>query len=161
MNYRVNDFFCGAGGVGVGYKNAGFDVVWACDFDKYAVETYRKNVGSHVVQADIKKLNWNDVPAADVWAFGFPCQDLSIAGNKRGFCFKCEDCGEEFSLDIAEYAASFDQEEHIEMWSSARRSGVRGVPTAKELVKDAEDIDAMLKELAAALSKAELETEVA
>ena len=79
-------------------------MVWACDFDKYAVETYRKNVGNHVVQADIKKLNWKDVPAADVWAFGFPCQDLSIAGNKRGFCFKCEDCGEEFSLDIAEYA---------------------------------------------------------
>ena len=92
------------GGVGIGFKNAGFDVIWACDFDKFAVETYRRNVGNHVVQADVKALSWNDVPAADVWAFGFPCQDLSIAGNKRGFCFKCEDCGEEFSLDIAEYA---------------------------------------------------------
>lgn len=68
---------------------------------------------------------------------------------------------ENFVDNVKEYAASFDQEEHIEMWISARRSGVRGVPTAKELVKDAEDIDAMLKELAAALSKAELETEVA
>ena len=47
--------------------------------------------------------------------------------------------------------------EHIEMWAEARRSGTRGVPSIKELVKDAEDIDAMLKKLAEALSAAELE----
>lgn len=104
--YRVNDFFCGAGGVGIGFKNAGFEVVWACDFDKYAVQTYRRNVGDHVVQADIKKLTHSDIPTAEVWAFGFPCQDLSVAGNKKGFCFKCEDCGEEFTLDDADYAGT-------------------------------------------------------
>lgn len=101
--YRVNDFFCGAGGVGIGFENAGFKVVWACDFDKYAVQTYRRNVGEHVVQADIKKLTHADIPTAEVWAFGFPCQDLSVAGNKRGFRFICEDCGEEFALDDTEY----------------------------------------------------------
>lgn len=42
MNPTVNDFFCGAGGVGLGFAAAGFDVIWACDFDKYAVETYKK-----------------------------------------------------------------------------------------------------------------------
>lgn len=64
--YRVNDFFCGAGGVGIGFKNAGFEVVWACDFDKYAVQTYHRNVGDHVVQADIKKLTHSDIPTAEV-----------------------------------------------------------------------------------------------
>lgn len=103
MVYRVNDFFCGAGGVGIGFQKAGFDVIWACDFDKYAVETYRKNVGSHVIQADVKELTHADIPCADVWAFGFPCQDLSVAGVRKGFCFKCSDCGEEFTLDDAEY----------------------------------------------------------
>lgn len=96
---RVNDFFCGAGGVGIGFMQAGFDVVWACDFDRYAVETYRKNVGEHVVQADIKTLTSKDIPQADVWAFGFPCQDLSIAGKQRGFVFHCRDCDEEWGYD--------------------------------------------------------------
>lgn len=63
---KVNDFFCGAGGVGLGFMQAGFDVIWACDFDKYAVETYRHNVGNHVVQADIKTLTSKDIPHADV-----------------------------------------------------------------------------------------------
>lgn len=64
---------------------------------------------------------------------------------------------ENFVDEIKEYATSFDQEEHIEMWISARRSGTRGVPSIKELVKDAEAIDAMLKELAEALEAAEPE----
>lgn len=66
---------------------------------------------------------------------------------------------ENFVDNVKEYAASFDQDEHIEMWISARRNGVRGVPSARELVKDAEAIDAMLKELAEALFAAELEAE--
>lgn len=66
---------------------------------------------------------------------------------------------ENFVNNVKEYAASFDQDEHIEMWISARRNGTCGVPSARELVKDAEAIDAMLKELAEALFAAELEAE--
>lgn len=66
---------------------------------------------------------------------------------------------EKFVENVKEYAAHFDQEEHIEMRVEARRNKVSGVPSIKELVKDAEDIDAMLKELAEALFAAELEAE--
>lgn len=103
MKLKVNDFFCGAGGVGLGFMGAGYDVIWACDFDKYAVDTYRKNVGDHVIQADIKKLSRADIPHADVWAFGFPCQDLSVAGKQKGFRFVCKDCGEEWGYDSEEH----------------------------------------------------------
>lgn len=48
--YTLNDFFCGCGGLGLGFQNAGFKIVGAWDFDKYAVATYRENVGDHVVQ---------------------------------------------------------------------------------------------------------------
>jgi len=66
--------------------------------------------------------------------------------------------GEEgFADNVKAYAASFSQEEHIEMWILARRSGTRGVPSAKELTEDAQAIDDMLQELACALFKAELE----
>lgn len=103
MRLTVNDFFCGAGGVGIGFIQAGYDVIWACDFDKYAVDTYRHNVGDHVIQADIKRLSRADIPQADVWAFGFPCQDLSVAGKQKGFRFVCKDCGEEWSYDSGEH----------------------------------------------------------
>jgi DNA (cytosine-5)-methyltransferase 1 len=84
MGLTLNDFFCGAGGMGLGFQQAGFTIVGAWDFDKYAVESYRTNVGDHVQQMDISKMTWEDVPKADVWAFGFPCQDLSVAGKQAG-----------------------------------------------------------------------------
>lgn len=66
--------------------------------------------------------------------------------------------GEEGFVDnVKAYAASFDQEEHIEMWIEARHNGVNGVPSIKELVEDAQAIDDMLRELSSALFAAELE----
>ena len=53
---KVNDFFCGCGGMGIAFKNAGYEIAGAWDFDKYAVESYRANVGDHVQKADIKEL---------------------------------------------------------------------------------------------------------
>ncbi len=91
----------------------------------------------------------------------YECDDGSIELEKHS------PAGEDFSIcvgaenfvdNVKEYAASFDQEEHIEMWVSARHA-VSGVPSIKELVKDAEDIDKMLKELAEALFQAELAEE--
>lgn len=99
MSLKVNDFFCGCGGVGLGFKKAGFEIAFACDFDKFAVQTYRHNIGNHVVEADIKKLSYMDIPYADVWAFGFPCQDLSVAGQKKGFKLRCKNCGNDWTVD--------------------------------------------------------------
>lgn len=82
--FTVNDFFCGAGGMGLGFKNAGFEIAGAWDFDKYAVQSYKHNVGNHVLQADISKMDFMDLTFADVWTFGFPCQDLSNAGKQAG-----------------------------------------------------------------------------
>lgn len=56
---------------------------------------------------------------------------------------------------VKEYAANFDIDEHIELWIEAKRNGVKGVPSARELVYDAEAICKMLQELAAALAKEE------
>ena len=65
------------------------------------------------------------------------------------FLFTVEADG--FVENVKEYAAGFDVDGHIEMWIMAKRSGTQGVPSARELVRDAEDIDKMLQELAAAL----------
>ena len=100
---KVNDFFCGCGGLGLAFQEAGYEIVGAWDFDKFAVETYRENVGGHVQKADIKELHQADIPQADVWAFGFPCQDLSVAGKQKGMILKCQDCGEVVEINPEEY----------------------------------------------------------
>lgn len=58
-----------------------------------------------------------------------------------------------FPESVAKYAADFDIDEHIEMWIEAKHNGVSGVPSVRELVHDAEDIDKMLQEIASALAE--------
>lgn len=82
--FKVNDFFCGVGGFGLGFLNSGFNLVGAWDIDKYAIQSYRENVGTHAFQMDIRSMRWKDIPEANVWTFGFPCQDLSVAGKRAG-----------------------------------------------------------------------------
>lgn len=82
--YRVASLFAGIGGLDLGFENAGFDVVWANDFDKYAVETYRANVGDNIVHGDIRKV-MDQIPETDVLIGGFPCQPFSTLGKLKGF----------------------------------------------------------------------------
>lgn len=81
---QINDFFCGAGGMGLGFQQAGFEIAGAWDWDTFAVKSYAENVGSHVKEANISEMSASDVPSVHVWTFGFPCQDLSIAGEQAG-----------------------------------------------------------------------------
>lgn len=98
-----NDFFCGCGGLGTAFIKAGFKHSGAWDFDKYAVQSYRRNVHNNVEIADIREMGWEDIPNSDTWSFGFPCQDLSIAGKHKGLVMQCEECGEEFAIDADTY----------------------------------------------------------
>lgn len=80
---KVNSFFCGAGGFDLGFIQAGFEIVGAYDFDKYAVESYNHNIGG-AVQADVTQLKGEELKQANGWLFGFPCQDISVAGKQAG-----------------------------------------------------------------------------
>ena len=82
----------------IGFMKAGFTIVGAWDIDKHAVKTYAHNVGKHVQQKDIKEMKIKDVPQASVWAFGFPCQDVSVAGNMSGIAVKCQECNNQFDI---------------------------------------------------------------
>ncbi|MDD3340994.1 MAG: DNA cytosine methyltransferase [Bacilli bacterium] len=82
--YRVISLFSGAGGMDIGFIRAGFDIVWANDFFKEAVESYKKNVDQNIVYGDITKIKSSDMPDnIDLVIGGFPCQGFSIANTKR------------------------------------------------------------------------------
>ena len=81
---KIISLFAGAGGMDLGFKNAGFDIVWANDFDPDSVKTYRRNFGNHIVLGDIEKIRTNHMPDnPDVVIGGFPCQGFSIANLGR------------------------------------------------------------------------------
>ena len=80
---KVVSLFCGAGGLDLGFKMAGHEIIWANDLYCDAVETYRHNIGDHVICEDIMKVSENDVPDCDIIIGGFPCQGFSVANVKR------------------------------------------------------------------------------
>lgn len=81
---KVISLFAGAGGVDIGFQKAGFKVIWANDFDENAVNTFKRNIGEHIVLGDITKINSDEIPdGADVITGGFPCQGFSVANTKR------------------------------------------------------------------------------
>lgn len=82
--FRVISLFSGAGGMDLGFINAGFDIVWANDFFKEAVESYKKNINEDIVFGDITKIKSSEMPDdIDLVIGGFPCQGFSVANTKR------------------------------------------------------------------------------
>ncbi|MEI2399514.1 DNA (cytosine-5-)-methyltransferase [Paenibacillus phytohabitans] len=75
--------FSGAGGLDLGLINSGFNIVFANDIYKPAIENYAHNIG-HISEADIREIDASELPEADVVVGGFPCQPFSNAGNRLG-----------------------------------------------------------------------------
>ena len=82
---KVLSLFCGCGGLDMGFVKAGYDIVWANDFDKYAVQTYAANFDHQVVLGDINAIELDSLPDFDVLVGGFPCQPFSMMGSEHGF----------------------------------------------------------------------------
>lgn len=80
------DFFSGIGGFHTGLEKAGMKCIGWCEFDKFAQASYRAMYDTENLWFgdDVTKVKGKDLPKADLWTFGFPCQDISIAGNQKG-----------------------------------------------------------------------------
>ncbi len=83
--YKVISLFSGAGGLDLGFHQAGFEIIWANDFDKFAVQTYKENFTNNIILDDINNINMNEIPDADIIIGGFPCQPFSMMGSQLGF----------------------------------------------------------------------------
>jgi len=87
--YRLIDLFAGAGGMTLGFSEIfgqPFKSIWANDFNKYCVESYNANFGSHCIAGDIVDIlndPKTDIPKADVVIGGPPCQGFSPLNKQR------------------------------------------------------------------------------
>lgn len=83
--YKVCSLFAGIGGIDKGFEQAGFEIIYANEFDKNACKTYKANNSPYILdESDITKKDISTIPAFDVLVGGFPCQPFSLAGNKQG-----------------------------------------------------------------------------
>lgn len=79
---KVISLFSGCGGLDLGFIKAGFEIVWANDFDKEATESYKRNIGNHIIHKSIYDINTDDIPDADILIGGFPCLGFTVAKGK-------------------------------------------------------------------------------
>lgn len=81
------DLFSGIGGFRLGLEEAGYECVGHCEIDKYANKSYfaiHRPKECEWIGEDITKVQADELPRADIWTFGFPCQDISVAGKQKG-----------------------------------------------------------------------------
>lgn len=80
------DFFSGIGGIRLGLEQAGHKCIGFCEFDEYARQSYKAmyDTKGEWESHDIRSVTISELPKADLWCYGFPCQDLSMAGKRKG-----------------------------------------------------------------------------
>ena len=85
---KVLDLFAGIGGFTIGLEKAGFETVAFCEIEPYAQKVLKKNWPEVPIYDDVRTITAerlvSDGIRVDVITGGFPCQDISVAGNQRG-----------------------------------------------------------------------------
>ena len=84
MGLTFVDLFCGIGTIRMGMEQAGHTCTYSVEWDKHKRKIYSIIFGKEPEGADIREVRAVDIPRSDIWTFGAPCQDFSIAGKREG-----------------------------------------------------------------------------
>lgn len=116
-SFKYVSLFAGIGGFDAALNELGGKCVMASEIDKFAKKSYEVMYGVEP-KGDITKIRSEDIPKHDLLTAGFPCQTFSVAGERAGMAYKCEDCELEQTITFEEYAdCNFECEKcggHIE-----------------------------------------------
>ena len=91
--FRIGSLFSGSGGFELAGIPCGIEPVWAAEVEPYPVAVTRSRFPSMKHYGDVSKINGAEVDPVDIITFGAPCQDLSVAGKRKGL--RHEDLGDE------------------------------------------------------------------
>lgn len=80
---KVLSLFSGIGGFDLGFQRAGMEVVGMCEIDKHAQKILQRRFPDATLHTDVRKVRY-ERRSIDLICGGFPCQDLSVAGKRRG-----------------------------------------------------------------------------
>lgn len=83
MSVSVTSLFSGIGGLDLGFEWAGARVNWANDVSAIAAASYPLNFGRALIQADIQRIDFSDIPDSDIVIGGPPCQSFSLVGQRK------------------------------------------------------------------------------
>lgn len=78
------ELFAGAGGMALGLKRAGLTPRWAVDWNADACETYNRMIGGHAICDKVENVDFAELSGVSGLAFGFPCNDFSMVGERKG-----------------------------------------------------------------------------
>jgi DNA (cytosine-5)-methyltransferase 1 len=81
---RFSSFFAGIGGFDLGFERSGFTSTFQCEINKFCTSVLEHHWPNIARFDDIQKLKPDDIPEADIWCGGFPCQDVSVARGSKG-----------------------------------------------------------------------------
>ena len=92
QTFKLGELFAGAGGMALGAHLAkidenGYSLAWANDIDQDACTTLKRNIPipeSHVYCCSVADVNFEQLPKIDGLCFGFPCNDFSVVGERKG-----------------------------------------------------------------------------
>jgi len=77
--------FSGIGGIELGFERAGgFETAWFVECEPYAQAVLKKHWSNVPIYGDIRKIDFTTLPNVDILTGGFPCQDISNAGKRKG-----------------------------------------------------------------------------
>ena len=82
--FRFGELFAGAGGMAHGLRAAGLEPAWAVDRDADACATYARMIGGHGICASVEDVDFGSQTPVSGLAFGFPCNDFSMVGERKG-----------------------------------------------------------------------------
>lgn len=81
---KVGSLFAGIGGFDLGFARAGFEVAWSVEINPNSQQVLRKQFPNAKIYGDITQVQVEDLEKVDIVCGGFPCQDLSFAGKRKG-----------------------------------------------------------------------------